>query len=159
MKYWSSSGVGIDAEQACRATTSAPQAFAIRAASRQLALLSQPLRSPAMNASPAPRTFITLTGKPGTTCSSSMRDGTSPSNTAEPRAPSFTASTAGVSARTARRESTRSSRPPAMRNSSSVPTTTSKRGSICCKWAVTRSLRTNRCSPAAGCVSPQSTGR
>src|SRR5438132_7802005 len=41
MKYSSSSGVGIEAEQAWRATTSAPQAFAVRAASRQLAPVSQ----------------------------------------------------------------------------------------------------------------------
>ena len=149
----------MDAEQACRETTRAPQALATRPASAQPTPPSQALSSPARKASPAPRTFITLTGNPGTTVASSSRDGTGPSITAHPSGPSFTTSTAGVRARTRRSEVMGSASPPAMWNSSTVPTTRSKRGRISCRCAVTRSLATNRCAPAPGRVRPHSTGR
>jgi hypothetical protein len=57
--------------------------------------------------------------------------------TAHPIGPRLTTSTALEHSRTAVSERMMSSLPPAMLNSSIVPMTRSKRGSICCRWRVT----------------------
>ena len=50
-----------------------------------------------MNASPAPSTLNTSTGKPGPLSPCSMSSGIAPSNTTQPIGPRLTTSVAGVS--------------------------------------------------------------
>ena len=79
--------------------------------------------------------------------------------TALPSGPRLTTRVARVAARTARKLAMMSAPPPAIMNSSSVPTIKSNCGKIACKWPVTPSFETKRVSPSALPDKPHSTGR
>ena len=72
----------------------------------------------------------------------SRESGIAPSITVHPNSPRLITRVAAVTSRTARSVSMRTLLPPAISNSSSVPTTRSKRGKIPCKCLVTPSLET-----------------
>ena len=115
-----------------------------------------------MKASPAPSTLKTSTGKPGPReAVVERRRGSRRRSTTQPIGPRFTTSVACVSARRRRSAARVSALPPAMRISSSVPTTRSQCGSD--RAAASRLTRVGldvallAQSPAA--VSPHSTGR
>ncbi len=69
-----------------------------------------------------------------------MRAGTSPGITAQPKGPNLTTNTARLSARTRAKAGISSASPPAIRNSSTVPTMRSNSESRLCKWALTSAL-------------------
>ena len=159
MKLSSSTFVGIAGVHPWRDTTRAPQALPSAPQSFQEAPSSQPYRKPLRKASPAPTTLKTSTPTPLTVMPSSRPAGIGPSKTEQPVGPRFTTITAADCLRTLRRESIVESSPPAIRISSSVPTTRSQAGSRFLIRPVTSSEATNRSSPAPGATSPQSTGR
>ena len=94
--------------------------------------MSQPLSRPEKKPSPAPSTLKTSIGKPGPVWPSSRLAGIAPSKATAPFAPRLQTSVASETARTARSAAMVSVEPPAMWNSSSVPTIRSKRCSVAC---------------------------
>ena len=125
----SSPGVGIAAEHAWRDTTIAPQALATRVESAHPLPCRRLAISPDKNASPAPSTLSTSTRSPGKVGASLMSAGMAPSITQQPKAPRLTTKVALLTARTAFRLARMSlATPPAMKNSSSVPTSKSNSG-------------------------------
>ena len=121
--------------------------------------MSQPLSRPEKKPSPAPSTLKTSIGKPGPVWPSSRLSGIAPSKATAPFAPRLQTSVASETARTARSAAMVSVVPPAMWNSSSVPTIRSKRCSVACSFRVTSALSTKRLSPSPWPATPQRFGR
>ena len=145
--------------QPWRDTAKAPQALAYLSAVGQSASSIQPLSRPEKKPSPAPSTLKTSIGKPGPLSPSSRLAGMAPVKADRPRAPRLQTSVASETARTARSAASVSVEPPAMWNSSSVPTMRSKRCSVACSFVVTASLSTKRLSPSPWPATPQRFGR
>ena len=82
-----------------------------------------------------------------------------PSNAAAPAAPRLHTSVASDTFRTSAKASMVSDAPPATWNSSSVPTTTSNRGSTACSRAVTAADSMKRFSPSPCPERPHRLGR
>ena len=85
--------------------------------------------------------------------------GSRPRRRPRPAAPRLQTSVASETARTARSAAMVSVEPPAMWNSSSVPTIRSKRCSVDCSFRVTSALSTKRLSPSPWPATPQRFGR
>ena len=142
-----------------RETANAPQALAYLRATGQVSPSSHPLRRPDIKPSPAPRTLNTSIGKPGPASPSSSVSGISPEKATAPAAPRLQTSVALETARTERRAWIVSVVPPAMWNSSSVPTIRSKRCNVAWSLAVTAALSMKRFSPSPCPERPHRLGR
>ena len=143
----------------CRLTAKAPQAFAYFNATGHVSPSSHPFSRPDINPSPAPRTLKTSIGNPGPASPSSKLSGISNVKATAPAAPRLQTSVAADTPRRARKASIVFVLPPAMWNSSSVPTIRSNRCSVLCSFCVTASLSTKRLSPSPCPATPQRLGR